>query len=80
MNLQNRFKWRKPNNRNKIKKKKLPFMMTYPLIPIGLIAVFIVYILYLFFIKKDKKRMKDVLFIGLFFTAVWIGVYFFIIK
>ena len=54
--------------------------MTYPFVPIGLIAVFIVYILYLLLIKKDRKLFKSVFFLGLFFIAVWVIIYFFLLK
>gem|GEM_PF-4937041 len=36
--------------------------MTYPLILIGLIAIFIVHILYLMLIKKDIKKFKSILY------------------
>lgn len=54
--------------------------MTYPFIPIGLIITFIVYVSYLLFIKKDLKRLKTVLYPGLFFIAVWIGIYCFLLR
>ncbi len=54
--------------------------MTYSFIPIGLIAVFIVYVLYLLFFKKDMKRLKAVLYPGLFFIAIWVVIYYFILK
>lgn len=54
--------------------------MTYSFIPIGLIAVFIVYVLYLLFFKKDMKRLKTVLYPGLFFIAIWVVIYYFILK
>ncbi len=54
--------------------------MTYPFIPIGLIAVFIVYILYLLIIKKDIKKLKSVLYPGLFFIVIWAVIYFFLLK
>ncbi|HRP54412.1 hypothetical protein [Agriterribacter sp.] len=38
--------------------------MTYPFIPIGLIAAFIVYVLYLLLIKKDMKKLKAILYQG----------------
>lgn len=50
--------------------------MTYTLIPIGLIAVFIIYILYLLLIKKDRKKLKAALYPGLVFIAVWAVIYF----
>lgn len=49
--------------------------MTYPFIPIGLIAVFVVVILYLLIIKKDMKLFKTVLYPGLFFIVIWGVIY-----
>jgi FtsH-binding integral membrane protein len=54
--------------------------MTYPFIPIGLIAVFIVYMLYLLVIKKDMKKLKIALYPGLFFIIVWAVIYYFLLK
>ncbi len=54
--------------------------MTYPFIPIVLIAIFLAYILYLFPFKKDAKKAKAVLYPGLFFIAIWIGIYYFLLK
>ena len=62
------------------KERQKTTTMTYPFIPIGLIAVFIVYILYLLFIKKDMKKLKIALYPGLFFIAVWAVVYYFLLK
>lgn len=54
--------------------------MVYPLIPLGLVAVFVGYILYLLFIKKDRKQVKAVIGPGLFFIAVWVLIYYFLLK
>ena len=54
--------------------------MMYPFIPIGLIAVFIVYVLYLLIIKKDIKKLKTVLYPGLFFIAIWAVIYYFLLR
>lgn len=54
--------------------------MTYPFIPIGLIAIFIVYVLYLLLIKKDKKQLKSVLPFGLIFIGVWAVIYYFLLR
>jgi FtsH-binding integral membrane protein len=54
--------------------------MTYPFIPIGLIIIFLVYVLYMLIIKKDMNKLKPVLFIGLFFMAVWAVIYYFLLK
>ncbi len=54
--------------------------MTYPLIPIGLITIFIVYVLYLLLFKKDLKRFTAVLYPGLFFIAIWTIIYYFLLK
>lgn len=51
--------------------------MTYPFIPIGLIAVFVVVVLYLLIIKKDMKLFKNVLYPGLFFSVIWGIIYYF---
>ncbi len=54
--------------------------MTYPFIPIGLIAIFIVYVLYLLLIKKDMKRFRIVLFPGVFFIVIWAVIYYLLLK
>ncbi len=55
--------------------------MTYPLIPIGLIIVFIAYVIYLAVVKKNlKSKFKTVVLPGLFFIAIWIVIYYFILK
>ncbi len=54
--------------------------MIYPFIPIGLIAVFAVVILYLLIIKKDMKKVKSVLYPGLFFIGIWIVIYYFLLR
>lgn len=54
--------------------------MTYPFIPIGLIAVFIVYVLYLLLFKKNIKRVKSVLELGLLFIAIWSVIYYFLLR
>jgi hypothetical protein len=54
--------------------------MTYPFIAIGLIAIFIIYSLYLLFIKKDLKKLKTVMYPGLFFIAIWGVLYYFLLK
>ncbi len=54
--------------------------MTYPFIPIILIAIFIGYIFYLLIIKKDMKQFKIVLIPGLFFIAIWAVIYYFLMK
>lgn len=54
--------------------------MTYPFIPIGLIAIFIVYVLYLLIIKKDIKKLKTVLYPGVSFIAIWAVIYYFLLK
>jgi len=79
-----------PYSKNRIvPQKKLPSFkdsffnqnyMTYPFIPIGLIIIFLGYVLYLLIIKKDMNKLKPVLFIGLFFIAVWAVIYYFLLK
>ncbi len=54
--------------------------MTYPFIPIGLIAIFIFYVLYLILFKKEKKQVKAVLPFGLVFIAVWAVIYYFLLT
>lgn len=54
--------------------------MTYPFIPIGLIAIIIVYILYLLLIKKDTKKFRSILYPGLFFIAIWAVIYYFLLN
>lgn len=54
--------------------------MTYPFIPIGLIAIYIVYVLYLLIVKKDIKKINSILYPGLFFVAIWGVFYFFLLK
>lgn len=54
--------------------------MTYPFIPIGLIAVFVIYVLYLFLIKKDVGKAKKILLPGLLFIAVWAVIYYFLMN
>lgn len=54
--------------------------MTYPFAPIGLIAIFIVYVLYLLLIKKDIKKLKSILYPGLPFVAIWVVIYYFLLK
>jgi hypothetical protein len=49
--------------------------MMFPLIPIGITAIFIVYVLYLLFIKKDTKQLKPVLSLGGVFIALWGVIY-----
>lgn len=50
--------------------------MTYPFIPIGLMAVFVFYVLYLLFVRKDKRQLKAALRPGLFFISVWAVLYY----
>ena len=54
--------------------------MTYPFVPIGLIAIFIVYVLYLLLIKKDIKMLKSILYQGLPFVAIWGIIYYFLLR
>ena len=56
------------------------YIMTYPFIPIGLIAIYIVYVMYLLLVKKDTKKIKSILYPGLFFIAIWGVIYFFLLK
>jgi FtsH-binding integral membrane protein len=49
-------------------------------IPLVMIAVFVIYLLYLIVTKKESKQIKNVLYPGLFFIAVWGIIYFVIWK
>lgn len=49
-------------------------------IPLVLIALFIVYILYLVISKKDAATIKKVAYPGLFFMAVWVVIFFFVLR
>jgi FtsH-binding integral membrane protein len=53
--------------------------MTYPFIPIALIAIFAVVILYLLIVKRDMKKVKSILYPGLFFIAIWAVIYYFLL-
>lgn len=54
--------------------------MRYLFIPIGIIAILIGYVLYLLITKQDAKKIKSVLYPGLFFLVVWAALYYFILK
>ena len=54
--------------------------MTYPFIPIGLLAVFIITLVYFLILRKDMKRFKMVLYPGLFFMTIWVVIYYFMLK
>lgn len=53
--------------------------MRYLYIPIAMIVVLVCYLVYLVFVKKDMKKFKSSLTIGLFFIAVWAIVYYLIL-
>jgi len=55
-------------------------IMSFVLVPILLTVVFIGYILYLLIIKKDRTKLRAVLFPGLFFILVWIAFYYFLLR
>lgn len=48
--------------------------------PIALFVAFLGWILYRLFIKKDLKQNLSSLYLGLFFTAIWIVLYYIMIK
>lgn len=50
--------------------------MTYPLIPIGIIIFILLYILFQLIIKKNLQKVKLILYPGLFFTIIWVIIYF----
>ncbi len=54
--------------------------MTYPFAPIAFKSIFIVYVLYLLVIKKDMKKIKTVLYPALFFIAIWVVIYYCLLK
>lgn len=54
--------------------------MTYPLLPIGLIAAFLAYVGYVLLFKRDKKFMKQLWLPGVFFIVVWAVVYYLLLK
>ncbi|MCC2590248.1 hypothetical protein [Chryseobacterium sp. MFBS3-17] len=54
--------------------------MSYVIVPVLLSLVFVGYLMYLLLIKKDRKNFKAVVFPGLFFIAVWILFYMFLLK
>ncbi len=54
--------------------------MTYPFIPIFLIAIFAAVLVYFSFIKKDLKKIKTILYPGLFFIGIWAVMYYFLFK
>ena len=54
--------------------------MTYPIIPMVLIPVFLGYVLYLIFIKKDlKSQFKTVVLPGALFIVIWAVLYYFLL-
>lgn len=54
--------------------------MTYPIIPMVLIPVFLGYVLYLAFIKKDlKSKFKTVVLPGTLFIVLWAVLYYFLL-
>lgn len=54
--------------------------MTYPFIPIGLIAALFIYLLYILIIKKDKQKFKSIFYLGLFFIAIWAVIYYLLLN
>lgn len=54
--------------------------MTYPAIPILLVAILLIYLLYLLFYKKDIPKFKQVGSIGVFFTLIWVVIYYFLFR
>jgi len=49
-------------------------------VAIGLTIVFIGWILYRLFIKKDLSKNLNNLYFGLFFIAIWLSYYLFVIT
>lgn len=49
-------------------------------VAIGLTIVFLGWILYRLFIKKDLRKNLNNLYFGLFFVAIWVAYYLFIIA
>lgn len=55
--------------------------MLYPLISIGLAAIFLMYLCYLAFIKKNlKANISTVVLPGLFFLVTWVVMFYFLLK
>lgn len=55
------------------------YIMSLPYIAIGLIGIFFIYVLFLALTKRTKQ-LKTVLPPGIFFIAVWVAVYYFLLK
>ncbi len=49
-------------------------------LPFILIALFVVYVIVLIVLKKDKQYIREVITAGLFFTCVWAGIYYFLLR
>ncbi len=47
------------------------------IIPV-LIILWIIYLAYMIISKKDKEKIKELFFLGLFFIVIWVGTYFLI--
>jgi hypothetical protein len=54
--------------------------MLYPFISVAMLVIFIVYIAYILLIKKDKKQFQSVVYVGLFFIAIWLLLYYFLLQ
>lgn len=55
--------------------------MMYLLIPIGLLAAFFISLVYLIFAKKDlKSSWRQLISPGLFFTGVWVIIYYLLLR
>ena len=50
------------------------------IIALVLIILWIIYLAYMIITKKDKKKIKELFFLGLFFIVIWVGLYFLIFK
>lgn len=44
-------------------------------ISLVLTILWVIYLAYMIITKKDKEKIKQLFFLGLFFIAIWVGTY-----
>lgn len=49
-------------------------------IPLVFMALLVIYLLYLLFAKKPIRKIKQIGYLGLFFTAIWAVIYYVILR
>ena len=54
--------------------------MTRPIMLLGFVVVFLGWVLYRLLIKRDLRKNLQGLYLGLFFIAVWVVLYFSVFK